>query len=95
MITKHGYTDNKEQVLKRLKRAEGQVRGVARMVEEDKYCIDVLTQISAAQAAIDKVALELLRDHARHCLSNDSVMAHGSGDKAEELVGAISRMISR
>lgn len=95
MTTKHGYTDNKEQVLKRLKRAEGQVRGVARMVEEGKYCIDVLTQISAAQAALDKVALELLRDHARHCLSNDSVMSHGSGDKAEELVGAISRMISR
>jgi DNA-binding FrmR family transcriptional regulator len=95
MTTKHGYSDNREQVLKRLKRAEGQVRGVARMVEEDKYCIDVLTQISAAQAALDKVALELLRDHARHCLSNDAVMAHGSGDKADELVGAISRMISR
>ncbi len=95
MTTKHGYSDNKQVVLKRLKRAEGQVRGVARMVEEDKYCIDVLTQISAAQAALDKVALELLKDHARHCLSNDAVMSHGSGDKADELVGAISRMISR
>lgn len=95
MTTKYGYADNKEAVLKRLKRAEGQVRGVARMVEDDKYCIDVLTQISAVQAALDKVALELLRDHARHCLANDAVMSHGSGDKADELVGAISRMISR
>lgn len=95
MTTKYGYTDNKDQVLKRLSRAEGQVRGVARMVSDDKYCIDVLTQINATQAALDKVALELLRDHARHCLSNDEVHSHGSGDKADELVGAISRMLSR
>lgn len=95
MNAKYGYSENKTSVLKRLNRAEGQVRGITRMVEEDKYCIDVLTQISAAQAALDKVALELLRDHARHCLSNDAVMSHGSGDKADELVGAISRMISR
>ena len=92
----YGYADNKEQVLKRLKRAEGQVRGIAGMVEDDKYCIDILTQISAAQAALDKVALELLRDHAKHCLTNDAVHAHGHhGDKADELVGAISRMLSR
>lgn len=94
-MTTYGYSDNKEQVLKRLKRAEGQVRGVARMVEEDTYCIDVLTQINAAQAALDKVALELLRDHAHHCLTNDDVQAHGPGDKVDELVGAISRMLSR
>ncbi len=58
-MTKYGYTDSKDQLSKRLKRAEGQVRGVAKMVEDDKYCIDILTQISAAQAALDKVALEL------------------------------------
>ena len=92
---KNGYSDTKDQVLKRLKRAEGQVRGVSRMVEEEKYCIDVLTQISAAQAALDKVALELIRDHARHCLSNDHVVSHGKGDKADELVGAIGRLLSR
>ena len=92
---KYGYSDSKEQVLKRLKRAEGQVRGVARMVEEDKYCIDILTQISAAQAALDRVALELLREHARHCLTNDDVKADQPGDKADELVGAIGRMLSR
>lgn len=95
MTTKHGYSENKTNVLKRLNRAEGQVRGVARMVEEDKYCIDILTQINAAQAALDKVALELLRDHAKHCLTNDDIQAHSHEDKAEELVGAISRMLSR
>lgn len=95
MTTTYGYSDNKERVVKRLNRAEGQVRGVARMVQEDKYCIDILTQINAAQAALDKVAIELLRDHARHCLSNDNVHSHGNGDKADELVGAISRMLSR
>lgn len=93
--TQYGYTRSKDQVLKRLKRAEGQVRGVARLVEEDTYCIDILTQINAAQAALDKVALELLRDHAKHCLTDDAVQAHSSDDKADELVGAISRLLSR
>ncbi|MBA2566846.1 MAG: metal-sensitive transcriptional regulator, partial [Thermoleophilaceae bacterium] len=63
-----GYTATKDGLLKRLARIEGQVRGVTRMVEEDRYCVDVLTQISAAQAALDKVALGLLDDHARHCV---------------------------
>jgi DNA-binding FrmR family transcriptional regulator len=93
MPVQYGYSENKEQVLKRLSRIEGQVRGVSKMVQDDKYCIDVLTQVSAAKAALDKVALELLRDHARHCLSNDEVHSHGEGDKADELVGAISRML--
>lgn len=65
------------------------------MVDSDKYCIDILTQISAAQAALDKVALKLIEEHARHCLKNDSVQAKGANDKAEELVGAVSRLISR
>ena len=89
----YGYSENKPALLKRLNRAEGQVRGIAKMVEEDKYCIDILTQVSAAKAALDKVALELLRDHARHCLSNEDVHAHGESDKADELVSAIARMI--
>jgi len=93
MAVTYGYAENKEQVLKRLSRVEGQIRGVSKMVQDDKYCIDILTQVSAAKAALDKVALELLRDHARHCLSNDQVHAHGEGDKADELVGAISRML--
>ena len=63
-----GYTADKDQLLKRLARVEGQVRGIAGMVEDDRYCIDVLTQISAVQAALDKVALGLLDGHTRHCV---------------------------
>ncbi len=63
-----GYTATKDQLTRRLRRVEGQVRGVEKMVEEDRYCIDVLTQISAIQAALDKVALGVLDDHARHCV---------------------------
>lgn len=90
---KYGYTETKPDLLKRLNRIEGQVRGISNMVQDDKYCIDILTQVSAAKAAMDKVALELLRDHARHCLTNEEVHSHGEGDKADELVGAISRML--
>jgi len=90
---KYGYSENKPDLAKRLNRIEGQVRGIANMVEEDKYCIDILTQVSAAKAALDKVALELLRDHARHCLSNDHVHSQDKGDKADELVSAIGRML--
>ena len=68
MPTTRGYSATKDELLKRLARIEGQVRGVSAMVEDDRYCIDVLTQINAAQAALDKVALGLLDDHARHCM---------------------------
>jgi CsoR family transcriptional regulator, copper-sensing transcriptional repressor len=91
----YGYANKKEPLVKRLNRAEGQVRGVTRMVQEDAYCIDILTQISAAQAALDKVALELLTEHAKHCLTNDKVGPQGSDAKAEELVQAVSRLLSR
>ena len=94
MATTHGYYGNKDQVLKRLKRAEGQVRGIARMVEEDKYCIDVLTQVNAAQAALDKVAIELMRDHAKHCMTHITDEAE-QNTKADELANAIGRMLSR
>jgi DNA-binding FrmR family transcriptional regulator len=90
----YGYHGSKDQIAKRMNRIEGQVRGVSKMVQEDRYCIDILTQITAAQAALDKVALELLRDHARHCLNNDAVLPQ-AGDKVDELVGAVSRMLSR
>lgn len=92
-MTNYGYYDNKPALLKRLNRIEGQIRGVSKMVAKDEYCIDILTQVSAAKAALDKVALELLRDHAKHCLTDDKVHAHGEKDKADELVGAISRML--
>jgi DNA-binding FrmR family transcriptional regulator len=90
---KYGYTDSKPDLLKRLNRIEGQVRGVSKMVQADTYCIDILTQVSAAKAALDKVALELLRDHAKHCLTNDEIQAHDKNFKADELVGAISRLM--
>lgn len=92
---RYGYTDNKRSVSQRLNRIEGQVRGVSRMVEEDKYCIDVLTQIKAVQAGLDKVALEVLRDHTRHCLMNDEVESPYGKDKVDELITAVSRMLPR
>lgn len=89
----HGYIDQKPALAKRLNRIEGQVRGIAKMVNNDTYCIDVLTQVSAVQAALDKVALELLRDHARHCLTKEGALPKGKDDKADELVHAIARML--
>ena len=88
-----GYTASKEQLLKRLRRIEGQVRGVEGMVEDDRYCIDVITQISAIQAALDKVALGLLDEHARHCVMG----AEGQlqADRTDELMGAVGRLMRR
>jgi DNA-binding FrmR family transcriptional regulator len=88
----YGYHDNKEQITKRLKRAEGQIRGISRMVDEDTYCIDILTQISAAQAALDKVALELLRTHTDHCLTQAATPSERH-QKTTELVNAVGRML--
>lgn len=86
---KHGYYENKDALSKRLNRVEGQVRGISRMVESDTYCIDILTQVGAAKAALDKVALELIRDHTKHCLKSDS----NNDKKADELVNALGRML--
>jgi CsoR family transcriptional regulator, copper-sensing transcriptional repressor len=88
-----GYTASKEQLAKRLARIEGQVRGIGRMVEDDRYCIDVLTQISAVQAALDKVALGLLDDHARSCV----IGAEGEqqADRTDELMAAVGRLMRR
>lgn len=94
-MTKYGYADKKEPITKRLKRAEGQVRGITRMVEEDKYCIDILTQISAVQAALDKVGLELMSEHTKHCLTNPKIGPSNIEEKADELVKAVGRMLSR
>ena len=95
MAQPRGYTATKEQLRDRLARIEGQVRGVARMVEEDRYCIDVLTQISAIQAALDRVALGLLDDHARHCLVGGKGGPTDPEDQVHELMGAVGRMLSR
>jgi DNA-binding FrmR family transcriptional regulator len=89
-----GYTASKEQLLTRLRRIEGQVRGIERMVEEDRYCIEVLTQISAVQAALDKVALGLLDGHARHCIVDGQ--ATGSAEElSDELMAAVGRLMRR
>ena len=88
-----GYTATKEDLLKRLNRAEGQVRGVTRMVEEDRYCIDVLTQISAAQAALDRIALGLLDGHTRHCLAGQGEGPATPEAQADELMGAVGRLL--
>ena len=89
-----GYTENKNEVLRRLRRIEGQVRGLIRMVEDDKYCIDVLTQVNAVQAALKGAALSLLDDHVRHCV-RDSVRKNRGDDKVDELVTAVGRMVGR
>jgi DNA-binding FrmR family transcriptional regulator len=91
----HGYAATKEQLLKRLARAEGQIRGISRMVEEDRYCIDVLTQISAAQAALDRIALGLLSDHAHHCVLGKGSAPADPDERIEELMGAVGRLVSR
>ena len=88
-----GYTATKDQLQGRLKRIEGQVRGLQGMVEDDRYCIDVLTQISAVQAALDKVALGLLDDHARHCVTGAPDDA--KSDRTDELMAAVARLMRR
>jgi DNA-binding FrmR family transcriptional regulator len=88
----YGYTSDKEEYLKRLRRIEGQVRGLQRMVEEDKYCIDILTQVSAATKALQSVSLGLLEDHLAHCVTE--AVAEG-GDTATEKVREASAAIAR
>jgi len=93
--TKRGYTASKDQLLTRLARVEGQLRGVAKMVEEDRYCVDVLTQISAAQAALDKIALGLLDGHARVCMVEGGSAPDDPDERADELMGAVGRLLRR
>jgi DNA-binding FrmR family transcriptional regulator len=93
-MTKPGYTEDKQRLQGRLSRIEGQVRGVQRMVDEDRYCIDVLTQISAIRAALDRVALSLVDDHARNCMSG-SMRSGEREDQVDELMGALDRLLTR
>lgn len=89
----HAYTADKGALKNRLRRIEGQVRGIEKMLDEDRYCIDVLTQISATQAALDKVALKMMEDHAAHCVvgAPDEL----KGERTEELMGAVARLMRR
>ncbi len=88
-----GYSASKEQLGTRLRRVEGQVRGIQKMVEDDRYCIDVLTQISAVQAALDKVALALLDQHAAHCVIGAA--PEEQDEKTQELMAAVGRLMRR
>ncbi len=92
--TVRGYSATKDQLKQRLRRVEGQVRGIERMVDDDRYCIDVITQISAVQAALDKVALGLLDDHAHHCVigEDDTELRD---QRTAELMGAVGRLMRR
>jgi DNA-binding FrmR family transcriptional regulator len=89
----HGYSKDKDALIKRLHRIEGQVRGVEKMVENDRYCIDVLTQISAVNTALESLAFKILDEHVRHCVAG--ALASGDKDdahsKTEELLGAVHR----
>ena len=90
----YGYTQNKEDYLRRLRRIEGQVRGLQKMVDEDKYCIDILTQVSAATKALQSVALGLMEDHLAHCVTEAA--AEGgevAAAKVREASEAIARLV--
>ena len=87
-----GYSQNKDDLVKRLRRAEGQVRGIQRMVETDSYCIDILTQVSAATKALENVALALLDDHLAHCVAE---AAREGGPVADEKIREASAAIAR
>lgn len=90
----HGYVANKEALLARLRKVEGQVRGLARMVEEDTYCIDVLTQVSATTRALEAVALSLLDDHLTHCVAEATAQGgQVAEDKLREASAAIARLV--
>ena len=89
-----GYVKDKQQIEARLSRIEGQVRGLRKMVDEDRYCIDVLTQVSAVQSALESVALLLLRDHTEHCVA-EAIRSGDGGDKVRELSEAVERLVKR
>jgi DNA-binding FrmR family transcriptional regulator len=92
MTADHGYSPNKENYAKRLRRIEGQVRGIAKMIDEDKYCIDILTQISAVNSAMQSVALGLLEEHLGHCVSH---AVNEGGDEADKKLAEASAAIAR
>jgi len=90
----HGYIENKDDLLKRLRRVEGQVRGIARMVDEEQYCIDILTQVSASTKALQNVALMLLDDHIAHCVVDAAGQGGNEGaEKLKEASEAIRRLL--
>ena len=91
----HGYTQDKASYARRLKRIEGQVRGIQRMIDEDTYCIDVLTQISAIQSALKSVSLGLMEEHLGHCVKHAVEHAHDPGDTSDEKLAEANAAIAR
>ena len=93
--TVHGYikAKDKEKIQNRLRRIEGQVRGVQRMVDEEAYCVDVLTQISSIVSAMEKVGAILLKDHVEHCVKESIEKGEGADEKIEELTAAVERFL--
>ncbi|MGZ5351659.1 MAG: metal-sensitive transcriptional regulator [Actinomycetota bacterium] len=89
-----GYSMNKKELQDRLRRVEGQVRGIQRMVEADQYCIDILTQVNSASAALRSVGMGLLDDHVRHCV-RESIETGNSDEKVEELLAAVVRFAGK
>ncbi len=89
----HGYTEDKAALQRRMSRLEGQVRGISKMIEEDRYCIDVLTQISAAKSALESVAMTLLEDHLSHCIAAAITNEDAVDEKLAEATAAIHRLL--
>jgi DNA-binding FrmR family transcriptional regulator len=87
-----GYAKDKHRIQARLRRIEGQVRGVQKMIDEDRYCIDVLTQVNATRAALESVALQLLADHTEHCVI-EAIRSGGGAEKVRELNEAVERLV--
>ena len=87
-----GYTKDKQKIETRLRRIEGQVRGIQKMIEDDRYCIDVLTQVNATRAALESVALQLLADHTEHCVV-EAIQSGSGSKKVRELNAAVERMV--
>ena len=89
----YGYSENKDALVKRLHRVEGQVRGIERMVEDDRYCIDILTQIAAANTALESLAFEILDGHVKHCVTGAIASGdkHEAAAKTDELLSAVRR----
>jgi DNA-binding FrmR family transcriptional regulator len=94
-VSDPGYSADRQLILNRLRRIEGQVRGIERMVEEDRYCIDVLTQIAAVSTALEAVGVKVLEDHVRHCVTGALASGdeHAANEKVEELLAALRRLV--
>jgi len=92
---KPGYSQNKDALIKRLHRIEGQVRGIEKMVDDDRYCIDILTQIGAVKTALEQVGTKLLEDHVTHCVADaiSSGDERAASEKASELLDAVQRFV--